>query len=170
MNYLSHYSSPLGSITITSDGRTVTGLWFDGQRHFPTLSESEYSKADLPIFQQTHRWLDHYFRGGKDEALPPLNPHLTPFQQIVSDILLTIPYGHTTTYSNIAQLAATRMGRGHLSAQAVGSAVGHNPISILIPCHRVIGANGSITGYAGGIDRKRWLLNLENPQLFQTTL
>lgn len=170
MNYLSHYSSPLGSITITSDGRTVTGLWFDGQRHFPTLSESEYSKADLPIFQQTHRWLDHYFRGGKDEALPPLTPHLTPFQQIVSDILLTIPYGHTTTYSNIAQLAATRMGRGHLSAQAVGSAVGHNPISILIPCHRVIGANGSITGYAGGIDRKRWLLNLENPQLFQTTL
>lgn len=161
MDYIAHYSSPLGSITLSSDGAALTGLWFDGQKYFgATLSEEQAEKA-LPVFDETRRWLDAYFQGKDPGATLPLAPKGTPFQKAVWDILRTIPRGATLTYGEIALQVARAMGRVHMSPQAVGGAVGHNPISILIPCHRVVGQSGSLTGYAGGVDKKLWLLTLE---------
>ena len=158
MLYTSHYTSPLGGITLTSDGMALTGLYFDGERDFPDLSAAH--KKDLPVFGEVLRWLDLYFAGKKPDFMPPLAPVGTPFQQAVWEILKTTPYGETTTYGAIAKQLEKDTGR-RMSAQAVGGAVGRNPISILIPCHRVIGANGSLTGYAGGLDKKECLLGLE---------
>lgn len=164
MDYISLYSSPLGSITLASDGNSLTGLWFDGQKHFAaTLTDIDTRVNDsLPIFAETTHWLDEYFSGRNPGYTPPLSLHVTPFRQRVYDILLTIPYGHTTTYGKIARRIALEKGMEHMSAQAVGSAIGRNPISIIIPCHRVTGADGSLTGYAGGIERKRRLLAIEH--------
>ena len=154
----SHYASPLGGMTLTSDGIALTGLYFDGERDFPDLSAAH--KKDLPVFGEVMRWLDLYFAGKEPDFMPPLAPVGTTFQQAVWEILKTIPYGEITTYGAIAKQLEKDTGR-RMSAQAVGGAVGRNPISILIPCHRVIGANGSLTGYAGGLDKKEYLLELE---------
>ena len=120
----------------------------------------ESTKAELPIFMQTCNWLDIYFSGKEPGFTPPISLHTTPFRKAVYDILLTIPYGQTMTYGEIALILAEKQGMERMSAQAVGSAVGHNPISIIIPCHRVVGADGSLTGYAGGLDKKTALLKL----------
>ena len=158
MIYTAHYASPLGGMTLTSDGMALTGLYFDGERDFPDLSAAH--KKDLPVFGEVMRWLDLYFAGKEPDFMPPLAPVGTTFQQAVWEILKTIPYGEITTYGAIAKQLEKNTGR-RMSAQAVGGAVGRNPISILIPCHRVIGANGSLTGYAGGLDKKEYLLELE---------
>ena len=146
-NYKARYDSPLGTIALTSDGKALTGLWF---------GEQEPSTAGLPVFDETCRWLDIYFGGREPEFMPPVALRGTGFQQRVWHELTTIPYGHTTTYGELAQRIGCR------SPQAVGGAVGRNPISIIIPCHRVIGANGLLTGYAWGLDRKQYLLRLES--------
>ena len=157
MTYTTYYSSPLGKIILVSDGAALTEL--DFAEDVPAASV-EHMQKDLPLFEEVSRWLDVYFAGRDPGTLPPLAPHGTAFQQAVWNILRGIPYGTTTTYGRIAaHIAAARGGR--MSAQAVGGAVGRNPISILIPCHRVIGADGSLTGYAGGLDKKEALLRLE---------
>ena len=158
MIYTAHYASPLGGMTLTSDGMALTGLYFDGERDFPDLSAAH--KKDLPVFGEVMRWLDLYFAGKEPDFMPTLNPTGTSFQVSVWAILRAIPFGETTTYGAIAKQLEKDTGR-RMSAQAVGGAVGRNPISILIPCHRVIGANGSLTGYAGGLDKKEYLLELE---------
>ena len=158
MIYTAHYASPLGGITLTSDGMALTGLYFDGERDFPDLSAAH--KKDLPVFGEVMRWLDLYFAGKEPDFMPTLNPTGTSFQMSVWANLRAIPFGETTTYGAIAKQLEKNTGR-RMSAQAVGGAVGRNPISILIPCHRVIGANGSLTGYAGGLDKKEYLLELE---------
>ncbi|WP_315444791.1 methylated-DNA--[protein]-cysteine S-methyltransferase [uncultured Selenomonas sp.] len=158
MIYTAHYNSPLGGITLTSDGMALTGLYFDGERDFPDLSPGR--KKDLPLFGEVMRWLDLYFDGKEPDFSPALNPTGTAFQMSVWAILRTIAYGETTTYGAIAKRLEKKTGK-RMSAQAVGGAVGRNPISIIVPCHRVIGANGSLTGYAGGLDKKEYLLELE---------
>lgn len=158
MIYTAHYTSPLGGITLASDGMALTGLYFDGERDFPDLSAAH--KKDLPVFGEVMRWLDLYFAGKEPDFMPPLAPVGTTFQQAVWEILRTIPYGGTMTYGAIAKRLEKVTGK-RMSAQAVGGAVGRNPISLLIPCHRVIGADGSLTGYAGGLDKKEYLLGLE---------
>ena len=161
MMYLNHYESPLGKIIMASDGDALTGLWFDGQKHFSLSPGAEMHCSRLDVFDETARWLDVYFSGKAPDFTPLLRPTGTEFRQSVREILLTIPYGETMTYGEIADRIARQKGLRRMSAQAVGGAVGHNPVSIIIPCHRVIGANGSLTGYAGGIERKRKLLAME---------
>lgn len=161
MTYTYHYDSPLGGITMSSNGSELTGLWFDGQRFFGDTLTEDCEETTLPIFDLTTRWLDIYFGGEAPDFTPPIYLKSTPFREEVWKILLTIPYGKTMTYGDIAAEIARQKGIAKMSAQAVGGAVGHNPISIIVPCHRVIGANGSLTGYAGGIDKKIQLLELE---------
>ena len=157
MTYTTHYSSPLGKIILVSNGTALTELDFAED---VSAASATRTQKDLPVFEEVSRWLDAYFAGRDPGALPPLAPHGTAFQQAVWKVLRGIPYGTTTTYGRIAaRIAAARGGR--MSAQAVGGAVGRNPISILIPCHRVIGADSSLTGYAGGLDKKEYLLRLE---------
>ena len=161
MVYKHLYISQLGSITLASDGKSLTGLWFDGQKHFPHNLVSESTKAELPIFTQTIKWLDTYFSGEVPDFTLQISLQTTPFRKNVYEILLTLPYGQTMTYGEIANIIADQKGIERMSAQAVGGAVGHNPISIIIPCHRVVGTDGSLTGYAGGLDRKIKLLKME---------
>ena len=161
MEYIHHYDSPLGGITMASDGKALTGLWFDGQKYFGNGLDNNIRDESLPVFDQTDQWLDSYFRGKAPGFTPPLNMKTTPFRKSVWEILLTIPFGKTMTYGEIADRVARQNGLSRMSAQAVGQAVGHNAISLIIPCHRVVGANGSLTGYAGGIDKKAKLLALE---------
>ena len=161
MIYTYHYTSPLGIITLASNRESLTGLWFDGQNYFPHKFISESIETELPIFTQAIKWLDIYFSGRIPDFTPPISLNTTPFRKAVYDILLTIPYGQTMTYGEIARILAEQKGVERMSAQAVGSAVGHNPISIIIPCHRVVGADGSLTGYAGGLNKKIELLKLE---------
>ena len=145
-------------MTMASDGLALTGLWFDRRRFSGAGSEPELQP--LPVFEETSRWLDVYFGGGVPSFTPQLALRGTPFRQSVWEILMTIPYGHTETYGEIAgRLAKQRATR--VAAQAVGGAVGHNPVAIIVPCHRVIGADGSLTGYAAGLERKSRLLQLE---------
>ncbi|MDD7515262.1 methylated-DNA--[protein]-cysteine S-methyltransferase [Ruminococcus flavefaciens] len=162
MVYTYHCTSPIGGITLASDGEALTGLWFDGQKYFGDTLGNEVTECSLPIFTETLKWLDIYFSGKEPDFTPPISLCTTPFRKAVYDILLTIPYGQTMTYGEIASILAEQQGVERMSAQAVGSAVGHNPISIIIPCHRVVGADGSLTGYAGGIDKKAAMLKLEN--------
>lgn len=161
MTYTYHYQSPLGGITLASNGTNLTGLWFDGQKYFGDILPKEYEEKNLPIFEQTTRWLDIYFSGKSPDFTPSLFIETTPFRKAVWEIMLTIPYGQTMTYGEIASRIAKQRGISTMSAQAVGGAVGHNPISLIIPCHRVVGKNGSLTGYAGGIDKKEKLLAME---------
>ena len=157
MTNYTYYTSPLGEILLLSDGTSLTGLYLPGQ---PGKVEGQL--ADLPVFHKTRNWLDTYFRGeASDPSQLPLSPKGTPFQEAVWQILLTIPQGQTLSYGHIAREMAQRLGKEKMSAQAVGQAVGRNPISIIIPCHRVVGAKGQLTGYAGGVDKKIWLLNHE---------
>ncbi len=207
MDFTSHYKSPLGDITLASDGDFLIGLWFDGQKYFgetlqlarpeperkhaeqqhfagtvastshelaqrsaiqqhiagaiPYISNAMAQRAVLPVFAETRRWLDIYFSGKNPSFTPPLLMRTTPFRKEVWEILLAIPYGKTATYGEISAILAKKRGVPYMSAQAVGNAVGHNAISLIIPCHRVVGANGSLTGYAAGIPRKAWLLEQE---------
>ena len=161
MDYLQEYRSPLGTITLASDGKALTGLWFEGQRYYGATLAAGSVYGDVPVFREAARWLDRYFAGSAPDFTPPLHLRGSPFRQAVWEILLTIPRGSVTTYGEIAAHIAAQRGLEHMSAQAVGGAVGHNPVSIIVPCHRVVGADGSLTGYAGGIERKAWLLALE---------
>ncbi len=161
MQYIDTYRSPLGSITMASDGTSLTGLWFDGQKYFGSTLSANYEVKSLPVLDMTKRWLDCYFNGQVPGFMPPLYLNASPFRMAVWEILQNIPYGTVVTYGEIADRVAKQRGLKTMSAQAVGGAVGHNPISILIPCHRVIGNSGSLTGYAGGIDKKVRLLKLE---------
>ena len=161
-HYTAHYESPLGDIMMASDGTALVGLWLDGQKYFADvlLDKDHEERTELPIFDETRRWLDIYFSGQVPDFTPPLKLTTNDFRKRVCQILLEIPYGKTMTYGEIARRIAAERGQS-MSAQAVGGAVGHNPISIIIPCHSVIGADGSLTGYAGGIDKKIYLLQLE---------
>jgi len=160
MLYTAHYDSPLGGMTLVSDGTALVGLYFDGQKYAAEGLDATRTQKNLPVFEEALRWLDVYFSGRKPDFTPPTAPAGTAFQQSVWEILRTIPYGETTTYGAIARRIEQNTGC-RMSAQAVGGAVGRNPISILIPCHRVIGADGSLTGYAGGLDKKERLLQWE---------
>jgi len=162
MQYTNVYQSPLGEILLAGDAAGLSGLWFmERQRFFAQTLDKEHELTDLPLFESVRGWLDCYFAGKEPDFTPPLHFAGTDFQRDVQRLLLTIPYGQTTTYGAIAKQMAESRGIARMLARAVGSAVGHNPISIIIPCHRVLGANGSLTGYAGGIDRKVKLLELE---------
>lgn len=161
MTSIFHYHSPLGGITVSGNGNKITGLWFDGQKYFGDTLPKNYEEKNLPVFEETKKWLDIYFSGKAPDFTPPLEMQATPFRKAVCEIMLTIPFGQTMTYGEIANIIAAQRGIARMSAQAVGGAVGHNPISIIIPCHRVIGANGNLTGYGGGIEKKIQLLTLE---------
>ena len=165
MIYTSEYTSPLGGILLAADEIGLRGLWFDGQKYFARDLPDERTERETPVLSEAKRWLDLYFGGQEPDFLPPLHPVGTPFRQAVWEILLRIPYGKTVTYGEISKQLAEKMGLERMSAQAVGGAVGHNEISIIIPCHRVVGSNGSLTGYAGGIDRKIKLLELEHADM-----
>lgn len=157
MEHFMVYDSPVGRLLLTSDEENLTGLWMT--REAPEAGSAEGGCA---VLDKARRWLDAYFRGEDRQPDFPLAPKGTEFQKQVWDILLTIPYGGTRTYGDIAREMAARLGKETMSAQAVGQAVGRNPISILIPCHRVVGAKGKLTGYAGGLDKKVWLLRHES--------
>lgn len=172
--YKSTYESPLGFITMVSDGQNLVGLWLEGQTHFEESIKVPFAENnDIPVFHKTSSWLDKYFAG---EAmgivnLPlsfdcnPISNYATPFRKVIWQILCDIPYGKLVTYGDIAKEIAALTGKEKISAQAVGNAVGHNPISIIVPCHRVVGAGGKLTGYAGGLDLKIKLLELEGFQI-----
>lgn len=165
MIYTQHYDSPLGGILLAADETGLTGLWFDGEKYYADKLAAEHEARDTQALGAAKRWLDVYFAGKEPDFLPPLHPIGSAFRQEVWQLLLEIPYGQTTTYGALARRLAERRGLRHMSAQAVGGAVGHNEISILIPCHRVVGTSGSLTGYAGGIDKKLSLLRLEQVNL-----
>ena len=159
MNYMCKYESPIGKIILVSDGENLTGLWFEGQKYFLNLITEQ--KCDLEIFKKTKKWLDIYFSGKEPEEEIPINFYGTDFRVKVWNILKEIPYGNVITYGEIAKRLALEKGMKKMSAQAVGAAISHNPISIIVPCHRVIGNNNNLTGYAGGIDKKIKLLEIE---------
>ncbi len=165
MTCTQHYDSPLGGMLLAADEVGLTGLWFEGQKYFADTLPQEHVQRETPVLAETRRWLDVYFSGREPDFLPPLHPLGSPFRQAVWELLLQIPYGRTVTYGDLARQLAERQGLPHMSAQAVGGAVGHNHISILIPCHRVVGSGGSLTGYAGGIDKKIRLLELEGADM-----
>lgn len=173
MLYKTHYESPLGDLLLTADAQALTGVWFDGQKYYAqgqadlepeagaAICNAPCKEEHAPLLADAKRWLDVYFAGKEPDFDLPLNPTGTDFQKSVWSILCTIPYGKTMTYGQIAAQIAAERGIARMSAQAVGGAVGHNPLSIIVPCHRVVGTNGSLTGYGGGIDRKIKLLTLE---------
>ena len=153
--------TPLGPVLLTGDESALTSLRFVGQRYFPDTLPEPCGPDELPVFAQTADWLRVYFSGRDPGFLPPLRPDGTLFRRAVWAALLRIPYGQTVSYGELAAALEDQTGSGRVSARAVGGAVGHNPISLLIPCHRVVGAGGALTGYAGGLERKRLLLRLE---------
>lgn len=165
MQYTSHYQSPVGNILLAADTTGLTGLWFEGEKYYANNLDPEHEERNLPVFEDVKRWLTIYFSGQEPDFTPPLHLLGSSFQLAVWEILQKIPYGKTMTYGEIAKIIADRQGLPHMSAQAVGGAVGHNEISIIVPCHRVVGTNGSLTGYAGGIDKKIKLLNLEKADM-----
>ena len=165
MVYTCHYESPLGGILLAADEVGLTGLWFDGQKYFARDLPAEHTERNTPLLLKAGRWLDIYFTGKEPDFMLPLHPVGSAFRQSVWEILLQIPYGQTTTYGEIARQLTEQKGGVRVSAQAVGGAVGHNEISIIIPCHRVVGTGGSLTGYAGGIDKKIKLLELEHADM-----
>lgn len=166
MDYTFHCTSPLGGITLASDGDALIGLWFDGQRHFGNCLSQEREQKQLPIFDDAAKWLDVYFSKKAPDFTPALNMRTTLFRKSVWEIMLTIMYGHTITCGEIAERIAKKDDITRMSAQAVGEAVGHNSISLIIPCHRVVGANGSLVGYSAGIDKKQILLKMESAERF----
>ena len=170
MEYTHRYNSPFGGITLASDGNALTGLWFDGQRYFADTLDFEHVEKNLAIFEQADAWLDIYFSGVSPDFTPPLNMKTTSFRKTVWEVMLTIPFGRTMTYGEIAKTLAKQRGLPRMSAQAIGSAVGHNSISLIIPCHRVVGANGNLTGYAGGIKKKELLLAMEKVDIARQPL
>lgn len=165
MDCTRHYDSPLGGITLAGSGDALTGLWFDGQEHFAETLSAGHEARNLPVLDETVRWLDLYFSGKDPGFTPALDMRTTPFRKDVWEILLTIPYGRTMTYGQVAERLAERTAGRRVSARAVGGAVAHNAVSLIIPCHRVLGADGSLTGYAGGAGRKLQLLRMEGAAL-----
>lgn len=161
MQYISHYFSPIGSILLAADDIGLTGLWFEGQKHFASGLHREHAEKEIPIIKSAGQWLDIYFSGVDPDFAVPLHFMGTPFQNDVWKQLLSIQYGNTISYGELAKRIADERGMPHMSARAVGGAVGHNKISIIVPCHRVVGSDGRLTGYAGGIDKKIKLLQLE---------
>ena len=165
MERIAHWSSPLGGMTMAADETGLTGLWFDGQKHFARdLSPAAAEDPRFPVFRETGEWLSIYFEGRDPGFTPPLHLKGTPFRMRVWTVLLSIPYGETRTYGEVAEAAAAS-GSIRVSARAAGGAAGHNPISLIVPCHRVIGSSGSLTGYAGGVERKARLLAMEGVRL-----
>ncbi|MDR1970112.1 MAG: methylated-DNA--[protein]-cysteine S-methyltransferase [Candidatus Nomurabacteria bacterium] len=172
MYYKTTYRSPIGVLTLASDGENIVGLWVEGQKYFEGTVEAQMvENNDLPIFTKTKKWLDRYFTSEEPNiselSLAPIGGE---FRQEVWKILREIPYGKVVTYGDIAKKIAAKRGKKTMSSQAVGGAVGHNPISIIIPCHRVVGSNGSLTGYAGGIDKKIKLLEIEGVDMSKMTV
>ena len=165
MTYTLHYDSPLGGILLAADEQGLIGLWFDGEKYFAENLPAAHEAGETPALREGVRWLDEYFAGCEPDFTPPLHPIGSPFRQAVWRLLLEIPYGRTTTYGALARRLAEEAGRARMSAQAIGGAVGHNGISLIIPCHRVVGADGSLTGYAGGVDKKLRLLRLEGAEV-----
>lgn len=165
MTFIQHYNSPLGGILLAADEIGLTSLWFNGQKYFARSLPAGYTEQNTPALSEAKRWLEVYFTGKKPDFMPPLHIVGSAFRRAVWEILLQIPYGKTTTYGEIARQLAKKQKLPRMSAQAVGGAVGHNEISIIIPCHRVVGTNGSLTGYAGGIDKKIKLLELEHTDM-----
>ena len=163
MTYIQHYDAPLGRILLAADEVGLTGLWFDGAKYFADGLPAEHTERETPVLSEARRWLDLYFAGQEPGFLPPLHPAGATFQQAVWALLRKIPYGQTTTYGALAGQLAEQSGK-RVSAQAVGGAVGHNPVSLIVPCHRVVGSGGSLTGYAGGVEKKMRLLTLENSE------
>ena len=161
MTYTKRYMSPIGEILLAADDAGLTGLWFEGSKYFAAELPEAHIEQDTPVLLETIQWLDVYFAGKEPDFTPLLHLVGSDFRQAVWNILLSIPYGRTMTYGQIAKQLAKNTGIDKMSAQAVGGAVGHNPISIIVPCHRVVGASGSLTGYAGGLDKKIALLELE---------
>ena len=161
MQYINDYDSPLGRIVLAADETLLTGLWFEGQKYFALYLDKDHEEKELPIFKKARQWLDIYFSGREPDFKLPLHFIGTPFQNEVWEILYSIPYGKTITYGEISKLLANRRGIKQMLAQAVGGAVGRNKISIIVPCHRVVGTGGNLTGYASGIDNKTFLLKLE---------
>ena len=165
MVYTKHYLSPLGGILLAADEVGLMGLWFDGEKYYADNLPKEHTEEETPILSEASLWLDVYFTGKEPDFMPPLHPIGSAFRREVWEILLQIPYGATATDGDISKRLAKKMGLEKMSAQAVGGAVGHNEISIIIPCHRVVGTSGSLTGYAGGIDKKVRLLELEHADM-----
>ncbi|MBU5626281.1 methylated-DNA--[protein]-cysteine S-methyltransferase [Oscillibacter sp. MSJ-2] len=167
MYHSTTYPSPVGTLTLACDGSHLAGLWLEGQKYYGgSLTEELVPADDLPVLNAAKEWLDRYFAGQRPSCHElPLRPAGSPFRQLIWELLREIPYGQVVTYGEIARRAAARLHRETMSAQAVGGAVGHNPISIIVPCHRVVGADGSLTGYAGGIPVKKKLLEIEGADL-----
>lgn len=161
------YTSVLGDITIAIENDTLIGLWFDGQKYDRANVQGEFTQVVSQTAIQTMQWLDEYFQGKQPKLNLKLSPKGTIFQKVVWECLLTIPYGQIKTYSEMNQLVCKKLGKESMANQAIGTAIGHNPISIIIPCHRVIGKDGNLHGYAGGLDRKTWLLQHEELTVFQ---
>ena len=159
-----HYDSPLGKILLAADEEGMTGVWLETQKHFAAKLPPENEEGTTPVLGDACRWLDVYFSGREPDFTPKLHLIGSDFRQAVWALLLQIPYGQTTTYGALAKQLAEKNGGKRVSAQAVGGAVGHNPVSIIVPCHRVVGSDGSLTGYAGGIEKKIRLLTLENAE------
>ena len=166
MQYINYYDSPLGRIVLAADETSLMGLWFEGQKYYFALYlDKDHEEKELPKNKKARQWLDIYFSGREPDFKLPLYFIGTPFQNEVWEILYSIPYGKTMTYGEIAKLLAKRKGIKQMSAQAVGGAVGRNEISIIVPCHRVVGTSGNLTGYTGGIDKKAFLLKLEGNEI-----
>ncbi|MBO5073241.1 MAG: methylated-DNA--[protein]-cysteine S-methyltransferase [Eubacterium sp.] len=161
MQYTAKYQSPIGEILLAADEIGLTGLWFDGEKFYADGLDPEHEEKELPVFETVRKWLDIYFIGKEPDFMPPVHMTGSPFRLSVWELLRKIPYGETVTYGELAKMVAEKRGLSRMSAQAVGGAVGHNEISIIVPCHRVVGSDGSLTGYAGGVDRKERLLTLE---------
>ena len=177
--YLYRYASPLGGLTLSGDGKALTGLWFDGQKYFMEtcgpdgtpvrLSPERCQEGPPSMFAEAQAWLDRYFGGGVSDFTPPLRLYGTAFRKTVWTLLLRVPYGHTVTYGELAASTAKALGIARMSARAVGNAVGHNPVSLIVPCHRVVGAGGRLTGYSAGLDAKTRLLALEGAAIHGIT-
>lgn len=162
MQYITYYDSPLGRMLLSADDAGLTGVWFEGQKYYArTIEKEDFEEVEVSVLSLAKNWLNLYFTGHIPDFEVPLHPKGTDFQKEVWDILCAIPYGQVMTYKEIAEQIAKQKGLSRMSAQAVGGAVGHNPISIIIPCHRVVGSDGKLTGYAGGLARKEKLLAME---------
>ncbi|WP_293842195.1 methylated-DNA--[protein]-cysteine S-methyltransferase [uncultured Phascolarctobacterium sp.] len=170
MLYYKKLASPLGEITLRSDGEALTGLWFADDKHYGAKDIAGAALADLDVFTQAEEWLAEYFAGREPKVSVPLKLQGSEFQMQVWRLLQDIPYGRLVTYGDIAKKIAAQKGVARMSAQAVGGAVGHNPLCIIVPCHRVVGANGSLTGYGGGMWRKVRLLELEKVDMSKLTV
>ena len=165
MVYTSTYQSEIGEILLAADEMGLTALWFMGQKYFANTLPKEHISQETPVLTEAKKWLDVYFSGQEPRFTPSLHPSGSAFRHAVWKMLLQIPYGETITYGEIARRLAKAQNVAHMSAQAVGGAVGHNEVSIIVPCHRVVGTSGSLTGYAGGLDKKIALLELEKTDM-----